>query len=51
MSLSVLKNRSRTCPIVQLYWKDSMKLAIFVQIVSYLTTNEIKYVLYDGIIF
>jgi hypothetical protein len=50
MSLSVLKNGLGTmyhCTIKhELTW-----LAIFVQIVPFLTTNEIKYVLYDGIIF
>jgi hypothetical protein len=31
--------------------KKIQQIAIFVQIFPYLTTNEIKYVLYDGIIF
>jgi len=35
MSLNVLKNGSRTCPILSFIENDSTRLAIFVQIIPY----------------
>ncbi len=36
------------CPIAHFYGKELNKTIIFVQIFPFLTTNKIKYVLYDG---